>query len=258
MLRVIASASLGAAVLAAATVTGTQAASSPLGVWINDEGRGGIEISQCGDKLCGKVVWLKDGKDAKGCGLQILGDLRPGGAGTWDGGWIYSPDNDRKYDVEVKPLDGDRLQVLGYAGIKLFGKSMIWTRAPEDIQRCATPTTEAAAKPSPVTGEPAGKDSVAKAAPPPAESKETAPSTREARKQDDKRAAPSSPNPAERQAPPADTNTAGQNTAPPPPAPRTAEKKPEKADKPSRTARAERDCVLKVPYVTITYPCDRD
>jgi uncharacterized protein (DUF2147 family) len=238
MLKEILPALAGAALLATAAAATAQTAASPLGVWINDEGRGGIEISPCGDKLCGKVVWLKDTKDAKGCGLQILGDLRESGAGTWDSGWIYSPDNDRKYDVELKPLGNDRLSVVGYAGIKLFSKSMIWTRAPADLKRCTT--TEASVTPSPSakTDEPAPPGS--------------APATQSAQKPDGSTGSTDSAK--VQPQPPAN----GDTHSAPPPAPRTAEKKHEKTER-SRTARVERDCTIRVPYVTITYPCkDRD
>ncbi len=113
------------------------AASDPRGVWIDEKGRGGVEIKDCGAKLCGRVVWARDEAESrKGCGKQIIGDVAPQGSGLWDDGWIYDPDKGRKYDVELKPLDDNRLRVKGYAGTKFFSRSMIWTRAPADIKRC--------------------------------------------------------------------------------------------------------------------------
>jgi hypothetical protein len=32
--------------------------------------------------------------------------------------------------------DGSKLKVVGYAGTKLFSETMVWTRAPADLQRC--------------------------------------------------------------------------------------------------------------------------
>ena len=126
-------AALCAAVLA--NPVAALAASSPKGVWINDTGRGAIEIASCGAALCGHVVWVKDASDKKGCGRQIIGELTPSGS-SWDNGWIYSPEKKRRYDVEVTPLSDGRLRVVGYAGTKLFSKTMIWTRAPADLKRC--------------------------------------------------------------------------------------------------------------------------
>ena len=113
----------------------TAIASGPLGVWIDHTGRGAVEITDCGGALCGKVVWVADQANAKGCGLQILGDVKPMGDGTFDEGWIYDPDKDAKYDVELVP-QGNKLKVVGYAGVKLFSQTFTWTRATEELQRC--------------------------------------------------------------------------------------------------------------------------
>jgi uncharacterized protein (DUF2147 family) len=131
---VLMSAAMGADLIVGGTAW---AASDPRGVWIDDKGRGGVEIKDCGAKLCGHIVWARDEADSnKGCGKQIMGDVTPQDSGLWDNGWIYDPDSDKKYNVELKPLDDNRLRVKGYAGMKFFSRSMIWTRAPADIKRC--------------------------------------------------------------------------------------------------------------------------
>jgi len=112
------------------------AASDPTGIWINDTGRGAIEIKPCGDKLCGNVVWVKNTADAKGCGKQIIGDVVSAGSGHWGNGWIYSPERGRKYNVELTPLANGTLRVTGYAGLRFLSKTMIWTRASSDLQLC--------------------------------------------------------------------------------------------------------------------------
>lgn len=148
------------ALVLAATLLPAAASAAPdaTGVWINDTGRGAIEIKPCGGALCGHVVWVKDGSDAKGCGRQIIGDAQPVSAGVWDNGWIYSPERNKRFDVELKPMDGDRLRVTGYAGSKFFSKTMIWKRAPADLTRCGTETATAAdpATPAATPKSPAG------------------------------------------------------------------------------------------------------
>jgi len=52
-----------------------------------------------------------------------------------DEGWIYDPDKDAKFDVEIVP-QGDKLKIVGYAGVKLFSQTFTWTKAPGDLQRC--------------------------------------------------------------------------------------------------------------------------
>jgi len=113
---------------------------SPVGVWIDHTGRGAVEIKPCGKKLCGHVVWARSRKDSKkGCGKKIIGNLRKVGSKTWDRGWIYSPERGRKFDLEVRPLNKNKLRILGYMGNKLFSKTMYWKRAPASLKRCDQP-----------------------------------------------------------------------------------------------------------------------
>lgn len=125
-------------------------ADSPQGIWLDHTGRGAIEIKPCADKLCGHVVWVKSTSDTKGCGRQIIGDAAATGGGRVHTGWIYSPEKRKRYNVELSPADGGRLKVLGYAGTKLFSKTMYWMPAPADLQRCDG-TTAAAAPAAPAS-----------------------------------------------------------------------------------------------------------
>jgi uncharacterized protein (DUF2147 family) len=96
--------------------------------------------------MCGRIAWLKDATDGKGgpakdkkgralCGLQIIGNLKAKSNTVWEGGWIYDPDKDDKFDVEIT-LKGDRLQVLGYAGVKFLSETYMWKRAPQPFTLC--------------------------------------------------------------------------------------------------------------------------
>lgn len=132
------------------------AGSDPIGIWMNDTGRGAVEIKACGNALCGNVVWVKSAADASGCGKPVIGDVKSVGGGRWDNGWIFSPEKGRKYDVELTPLANGNLKVMGYAGMKFLSKTMIWKPAPADLQLCggsapAAKPANAAASTSPVT-----------------------------------------------------------------------------------------------------------
>lgn len=126
------------------------AASQPspmVGVWIDHTGRGAVEITSCGASLCGHIAWLKDanqpnGKplvDKKGrpvCGLQVIGEVKKKADGSWDDGWIYDPDEDEQFSVELKMKPDGNLQVLGYLGVKMLGETFVWKRAPTSQARC--------------------------------------------------------------------------------------------------------------------------
>jgi uncharacterized protein (DUF2147 family) len=131
---------IGTAAFALVAFMGSHASAqgeSPIGVWLNDTGLGAVEITECGNGICGRVVWVKDkAKVKKVCGLQVIGDAAPVGGGVYDKGWIYDPKNDMKFDVELTP-QGDKLQVMGYMdGDKTLSRTMMWTPAPSDLGRC--------------------------------------------------------------------------------------------------------------------------
>jgi uncharacterized protein (DUF2147 family) len=152
VLRAVASAA--AITLASATAASATPAEDILGVWYDDTGRGAVEISRCGESLCGHIVWLQSNVSSRGgplrdrnnpntsrqnrpiCGLQVIGGLSRQPDGTWDQGRIYDPKVGKEYDVAVSPIGGGRLAVTGYVGIKLLSRTIVWTRAPDDIERC--------------------------------------------------------------------------------------------------------------------------
>jgi uncharacterized protein (DUF2147 family) len=132
-----------------------QVDAGPVGVWLDHTQRGAVEIQNCGSQLCGRIVWLQDATDDKSgqpltdklnpepakrnqpiCGLQIIGDLSKKRDGIWDDGWIYDPEKGEKYDLELRLLNRDTLQITGYAGVKFLSETYKWTRAPRDLPRC--------------------------------------------------------------------------------------------------------------------------
>ncbi|MGQ0673820.1 MAG: DUF2147 domain-containing protein [Hyphomicrobium sp.] len=139
MSSVVSSALAAAAMFIAAFPAEAAAAGgkSPLGIWLNDTGAGAVEITECAGGVCGRVVWVKEpSKRQQVCGLQVIGNAAPVGGGVYDKGWIYDPKNDMTFDVELTPL-GDSLQVMGYlGGDKTLSRTMTWTPAPADLDRC--------------------------------------------------------------------------------------------------------------------------
>lgn len=132
-------AAIGAVLVSASSAL---AGPGPLGLWIDHTGRGGVEITQCGARLCGHIAWLKDAANSEACGVQVIGDARKMRNGTWDRGWIYDPDAGSKYDVELKPIGSKKLRVMGYAGTKFLSETMMWKRAPVGLTKCTKPGSE--------------------------------------------------------------------------------------------------------------------
>jgi uncharacterized protein (DUF2147 family) len=137
MSRIFKRALASAAVAAATFFTASASqANDATGIWIDHTGRGAVEIVNCGSNLCGRVVWLQDAANGEACGMQIIGNAKPVGGGRWDNGWIYDPDAGSRYSVEITPLGGGRLKVMGYSGSKFLSETMIWRRAPSNLKRC--------------------------------------------------------------------------------------------------------------------------
>ena len=131
-----------------------QGAPAVTGLWLDNDGRANVEVKACGAEMCGNIVWLKEPLDPKGkpwtdllnpdtskrsqpvCGLQIIGSLKPGANGTWQGGWIYDPEEGKRFDLEISLENPNTLKVFGYAGIRLLSETMLWKRQPDTTPRC--------------------------------------------------------------------------------------------------------------------------
>ena len=134
--------------LALALLAGGASAQAPApdvtGLWIDHTGQGAVEISPCGDRICGRVVWLKNpGHKSKSgkliCGTQILGDLQRQAGNAWESGWIYNPEDEERFSAALKLTNANTLLVTGYLGIKLLGETFTWKRSTGPLERCAPP-----------------------------------------------------------------------------------------------------------------------
>ncbi len=47
--------------------------------------------------------------------------------GIWDDGKVYDPKSGKTYSSTMK-LKGDRLEIRGYIGFSMFGKTTVWQR----------------------------------------------------------------------------------------------------------------------------------
>jgi uncharacterized protein (DUF2147 family) len=80
------------------------------------------------DPKCTKCAG--DKKDQPILGMTILSGLRQEGE-VWTGGHILDPDNGKVYKCRIKVEEGGRkLEVRGYIGFSLIGRSQTWHRVP--------------------------------------------------------------------------------------------------------------------------------
>ena len=63
-------------------------------------------------------------------GLSLLSGFVPSDdKNKWQDGKIYNPEDGKTYSCSLTLRDDGKLDVRGYVGISLFGKSQIWARA---------------------------------------------------------------------------------------------------------------------------------
>lgn len=123
-----------------------QSANDIVGTWFNAEKDGKIQIYKQGDSFFGKLSWLKtptrEGKARTDennqnasqrnrplLGLVLLRDFKHDGSHVWSGGKIYDPKNGKTYSCKMTLTDRNKLDVRGYIGTPLLGRTTTWTRA---------------------------------------------------------------------------------------------------------------------------------
>jgi uncharacterized protein (DUF2147 family) len=128
------------------------AQATPVGVWktIDDESKKEkslIRISEASGVLTGKLEKLLDPatppdavckectderKDKPIVGMTLIRSVKQndGDKAVWDGGDILDPNNGKVYRVRLKPIDGGgKLEVRGYIGTPILGRTQTWIRA---------------------------------------------------------------------------------------------------------------------------------
>jgi len=121
-------------------------AADPVGTWFTEGKESQVRISNCGDALCGALVWLKEPNDPKTgkpktdtenadaskrnrplLGVQIVLGLKPSGAPDQWKGEVYNAKDGNTYTGFFTITGADTADLKGCA----FGficKSQTWTR----------------------------------------------------------------------------------------------------------------------------------
>ena len=126
------------------------AQSTPAGLWktIDDDGKTEkslVRITETAGTFSAKVEKVfdpskqdarcekcsDDRKDQPVLGMTIVKGVRANldDKALWDGGEILDPNNGKTYKVRMKPVDGGkRIEVRGYIGAPLLGRTQTWIR----------------------------------------------------------------------------------------------------------------------------------
>ena len=118
-----------------------------LGVWLNQDKDAHIEITKKGNQYFGKIIWLKFPNEEDGTpkvddenpeeklrsqpikGLVIVKELEwDEDDNEWDDGTIYDPKSGNTYSCYTTIKEKDVLNLRGYVGFSLIGRTNVWTR----------------------------------------------------------------------------------------------------------------------------------
>jgi uncharacterized protein (DUF2147 family) len=118
-----------------------------LGTWLTGSKKGHVQVYKQGDKYFGKIIWLKEPNDlatskpkldtknpdaAKKTrpilGMINLSNFKFDGDNVWEDGKIYDPENGKEYSCKITLVNANQLNVRGYIGVSLIGRTDAWTR----------------------------------------------------------------------------------------------------------------------------------
>ena len=123
------------AILTTLAMAAPASAADATGLWrtqsASDGGYLQVRIEPCGANLCGTIAgaYTSDGQAVPGYkydGKQMIWDMKPDGAGKWDGGKVWSPEADITANGKLS-LEGGKLVVSGCKGP--ICRSQDWTRS---------------------------------------------------------------------------------------------------------------------------------
>lgn len=149
------------ATLPAAPATAAEAveAGDLVGLWATEDEEAHVRISREDGTFRGEIVWLAEPiyppDDERGMGgqkkvdrnnpdpelhdqpiigLEILHGFRYDGDGLWKNGRIYDPDNGKTYKAKIRMNEDGTLDVRGFIGFSLLGRTTVWTPMEEETQ----------------------------------------------------------------------------------------------------------------------------
>ena len=111
-----------------------------IGEWTNEKKDAKFQIFKQGDKYFGKILSGSGGetKDVKNpntklktreiIGLVMLNNFVFDGDATWKDGTIYDPREGKTYSCKITIKSKNQINVRGFMGIAMFGRTEVWTR----------------------------------------------------------------------------------------------------------------------------------
>lgn len=127
----------------------TYAADDVLGTWLTGTQKAAVTIYKEGNQYFGKISWLKTPLNEEGkpkvdknnpddarkkdplMGIRLLKNFVFDGEDQWEKGTIYDPENGKTYSCKITMVNKDKLDVRGFVGISMLGRTQTWIRIPD-------------------------------------------------------------------------------------------------------------------------------
>ena len=128
------------------SVLATDSAPSIEGTWLSADGTGWIKIEIGANGPIGSIAGSPDDpeqqnpsdkdelnpdpalRDRPLLGLTIMQGFKAAGDGKWKSGKIYDPNSGKTYKCKLTLVDDNTLELRGYIGISLLGRTETWIR----------------------------------------------------------------------------------------------------------------------------------
>lgn len=117
-----------------------------VGLWLPSNQKARIQIKKVDNTYQGWIVWLKEPNDENGnakvdknnpdekfrktplLGYRLLRNFTHKADNVWHNGTIYDPENGSTYNCTITMVDPNTIEVRGYIGVSLFGRTDTWKR----------------------------------------------------------------------------------------------------------------------------------
>lgn len=119
-----------------------------MGTWLTGSGQAKIEIYKNGANYQGKIIWISEPidpatnkpktdtkhPDSKLHSRPLVGLVNLWGFSynekdnKWENGHIYDPKSGKEYKCTINARDKNTLNVRGYIGFSVIGRTDVWTR----------------------------------------------------------------------------------------------------------------------------------
>lgn len=125
---------------------------SVTGLWLTKKRDAAVQVTPCGDELCGHIAWLHEDENPFSitgkplCRAQVLSGFKPADNAdnknnVWKSGTVYKVDDEKTYRGTLTMLDDNTVELRAYLGIPALGKTKTLTRtSAKDYPPCSLPT----------------------------------------------------------------------------------------------------------------------